>query len=380
MSSIKFSPRPRWHHPTHRSIIPAGSSIYRYVRAMLGMFLAFCVLQVKAADSSSSSGGDTPGSTSASEPSQTVSSPACAQAKSGQLDVDRIGQRNVGKGINLYSLGAERAMGEGIATAIDKQTKLVTEPKIEGYISQLAQKLVRKSDAQIPFTVKVIDSNNPTTFSLPGGFLYVDQGLILEVEDEAELAGLLAHEIAHVVARHATRFATRKDALDLASIPMTSLMGAGAVPARQIGLLPLERKVNRDFEFAADLLGIEYQYAAGYDPQAYIKALERLDAEQIQKRAQAALRQPNPDFVDRMYMRIGRSFSPYPPTETRVAKLQKQISKLLPCRNDYVLDTGEFQEVKALLRADRLVLHRRRVGESSSGPVLERHPSKQESH
>ena len=347
---------------------------------MLGMFLAFCVLQVKAADSSSSSGGDTPGSTSASEPSQTVSSPACAQAKSGQLDVDRIGQRNVGKGINLYSLGAERAMGEGIATAIDKQTKLVTEPKIEGYISQLAQKLVRKSDAQIPFTVKVIDSNNPTTFSLPGGFLYVDQGLILEVEDEAELAGLLAHEIAHVVARHATRFATRKDALDLASIPMTSLMGAGAVPARQIGLLPLERKVNRDFEFAADLLGIEYQYAAGYDPQAYIKALERLDAEQIQKRAQAALRQPNPDFVDRMYMRIGRSFSPYPPTETRVAKLQKQISKLLPCRNDYVLDTGEFQEVKALLRADRLVLHRRRVGESSGGPVLERHPSKQESH
>jgi len=380
MSSDKLFPRHRWNGPTHRPASPAVSVIYRYVRVVLGITFAFCILQANATDTSSPSGGDSADSASASEPRQTVSGTACSQAKSGDFNVDRIGQRNVGKGINLYSMGTEHAMGEGIAAAIDKQTKLVTEPKIDGYIRQLAQKLVRKSDAQIPFTIKVIDSNNPTAFSLPGGFLYVDQALILEVEDEAELAGLLAHEIAHVVARHATRFATRKDALDIASIPMTSIIGAGALPARQIGLLPLERKVNRDFEFAADLLGIEYQYAAGYDPQAYIKALERLDAEQIQKRAQAALRQPNPDFVDRMYIHIGRSFSPYPPTELRVAKLQKQISKILPCRNDYVLDTGEFQEVKALLRADRLVLHRRRVGESTSGPVLERHPSKQESH
>ena len=378
MSGIKSSPRPRWHNPTHRRTTPAISAVYRYVSAAIGVAFAFCVLQANAADSGPRSAGESsdPGSTS--EAIQTVSTPACAQS-SGHFDVDRIGQRNVGKGINLYTLGTERSIGQGMAAAIDKQTTLVTEPRIQGYISQLAQKLVRKSDARIPFTVKVIDSHNPTTFSLPGGFLYVDQGLILEVEDEAELAGLLAHEIAHVVARHATRFATRKDALDLASIPMTSFIGAGAGPARQIGLLPLERKVNRDFEFAADLLGIEYQYAAGYDPQAYIKALERLDADQIQKRSLSALKQPNRDFIDRMYIRIGQSFSPYPPTESRVAKLQKQISRILPCRNDYVLDTNEFQEVKDLLRADRLVLHRRRAGESVGGPVLERHPSQQPS-
>ena len=374
MSGIKFSPRSRWHNPAYRPTTRAVSDIYRYVWAALGVALVFCVLQAYAADSSSPSAADSSDPSSTSEAIQTVSAPACAQS-SGNFDVDRIGSRNVGKGINLYTLGTERSIGQGMAAAIDKQTKLVTEPRIQGYITQLAQKLVRKSDARIPFTVKVIDSHNPTTFSLPGGFLYVDQALILEVEDEAELAGLLAHEIAHVAARHATRFATKKDALDIASIPMTNFIGAGAVPARQLGLLPLERKVNRDFEFAADLLGIEYQYAAGYDPQAYIKALERLDAEQIQKRAQSALKQSNRDFIDRMYIRIGQSFSPYPPTESRVAKLQKQISRILPCRNDYVLDTNEFQEVKALLGADRLVLHRRRAGESAGGPVLERHPS-----
>jgi predicted Zn-dependent protease len=133
--------------------------------------------------------------------------------------------------------------------------------------------------------------------------------------------------------------------------------------------------VNRDFEFAADLLGIEYQYASGYDPQAYINALETLDADQIQKRAQAAKNPAKRDFVDRMYVHIGQSFSPYPPTESRIAKLQKLISTILPCRNDYVLDTGEFQEVRALLRAEQLVLHRPHPGENTSGPVLERHPS-----
>jgi predicted Zn-dependent protease len=373
-SFSRLNRRDRVFHP----LFNATSAVCRYVGAAFGMAVAFCILQPYALGSSSLSPSESTDSSSA--PEETVASSGCAQAKSGRADVARIGQRNVGKGINLYSLGAERSVGEAIAAAVDKQTKTVTEPKVERYISQLAQKLVRKSDAQIPFTIKVIDSTNPTTFSLPGGFLYVDQGLILEVEDEAELAGLLAHEIAHVVARHATKFATRKEALDLVSLPMTGVIGAAAVPARQIGLLPLERKVNRDFEFAADLLGIEYQYAAGYDPQAYIKALERLDAEQIQKRAQAAIKQPNPDFVDRMYIHIGRSFSPYPPTESRIARLQKQISRVLPCRNDYVLDTGEFQEVKALLRAERLVLHRRRPGDSIGGPVLERHPSQQAPH
>ena len=358
----------------HPRVIFPMPSLYWYLRSAIGMASLFCMLQANAAGASSTP-ANADDSTSISEATMTAPSPGCATQKSTHLDVDRIGNRNVGKGINLYSLAAERSIGQAMAAAIDRQAKLVTDPKIEGYIRQLAQKLVRKSDAQIPFTVKVIDSKNATAFSLPGGFLYVDQGLLLEVEDEAELAGLIAHEIAHVVARHATRFATQKDALDVVSVSMTSVMGVAAVPTRQLGMLPLERKVNRDFEFAADLLGIEYQYAAGYDPQAYMSALERLDAEQIQKRARAAMNQPKRDFIDRMYIHIGQSFSPYPPTELRVARLQKQIARILPCRSDYILDSSEFQEVKALLRAERLVLHRTRTGQTPGGPVLERRPS-----
>ena len=265
-------------------------------------------------------------------------------------------------------------MGESMAAAVDRQTKAVTDPKIKDYIVRLGQKIVRNSDARIAFTIKVIDSANPTTFSLPGGFLYVDEGLLLDVESEAELVGLMAHEIAHVVARHATRFATRKDALDALSIPASRLIGPAGIPARQMGLLPLERKVNRQYEFEADLLGLEYQYALGYDPEAYIRVLEKLDSDGIQKRAREARDNPNPDFVDRMYIHIGRSFSPYPPTEQRIARLQKQIPKLLPCKGDYVVDTSEFQEVKGLLGAQRLVLRRPHAGESSNGPVLERRP------
>jgi len=358
-------------------IISIFSSLSPYVQVAFRIGFAFCILQPIATGSSSpfvrEEAND---SSSVAELTQSISSSGCAQERSGPFDVERIGQRNVGRGINLYPLAAERSIGQAMAAAVDRQVNLVTEPKVVGYISQLGQKLVRKSDTQVPFVIKVIDSKTPTTFALPGGYLYVDQGLILELEDEAELAALLAHEIGHVVARHATRFATRKEVLDVASVPMTSVIGPAAVPARQIGLLPFERKVNRDFEFAADLLGIEYQYAAGYDPQAYINALERLDAEQIQKRTQAARNPDKGDFIDRMYLHIGQSFSPYPPTESRIAKLQKHISAVLPCRNDYVLDTGEFQEVKALLRAEQLVLHRPRPGERSTGPVLERHPSR----
>jgi len=305
---------------------------------------------------------------------QSVPSPGCALDGSASREINRVGQRDMGRGINLYSLTRERSLGEAMAAAIDKQTKAVTDPKIKDYIVHLGQKIVRNSDARIAFTIKVIDSANPTTFSLPGGFLYVDEGLLLDVESEAELVGLMAHEIAHVVARHATRFVTRKNALDALSIPASRLIGPAGLPARQIGLMPLERKVNRRYEFEADLLGMEYQYASGYDPEAYIRVLEKLDSDGIQKREREARDNPDPDFVDRMYIRIGRSFSPYPPTEQRIARLQKEISKLLPCRDDYVVDTSEFQEVKSLLGAQRLVLRRPHAGHSANGPVLERRP------
>jgi len=286
-----------------------------------------------------------------------------------KYDVNRIARRNIGKGLNLYSLNRERSLGAVRAADVDKQTKFVDQPYITNYISSLAQKIVRKSDSQIPFTIKVIDSKSATIFSLPGGFLYVDSALLLDVDNEAELAGLMAHEIAHVAARHATRSATRNSLLDLLfSLPVERIIGPAAIGVRQFGLIPFERRFDRRSEFEADLLGIEYQYAAGYDPQAYIEALEKLDNPESN--------QPKPGFWHHLSHRVDQAYSYYPPTELRIERLQEAIAALLPCSDYYVTDTSDFQDVKAQLAADRLVLHRRRLEDSGSkGVILQRHPA-----
>jgi beta-barrel assembly-enhancing protease len=297
--------------------------------------------------------------------------------KPGKYDVDRIGQRSVGNGVNLYSLQKERALGEAMASTVDRGAKFVTDPEINEYIRRLAQKIVRYSDAQVPFTIKVLDTPDRRIFALPGGFLYVDKGLIMAVDSEAELAGLMAHEIAHVAARHATRFATRKYAWNMISIPLTFLSGPASLGTQQIGPLSL-KKFNRNSEVEADLLGIEYQYAAGYDPQAFVQALEKLqDAE---KKMRARINKALPALAKvPLHEQIERAFANYPPTEDRIAKVQSEISTLLPNRNDYVIDTSEFQDVKAKLAwTDRPILRRPRPGEeASNGPVLRRTPTRE---
>ena len=292
--------------------------------------------------------------------------------KSDKYDVNRIGQRSIGHGVNLYSLQKERALGEAMASVVDRGTTFVADPEVNDYISRLGQKIARNSDAQMVFTIKVIDSPDLRTFALPGGFLYVDKGLIMEVDSEAELAGLMAHEIAHVAARHATRFTTRKYAWNILSIPIACLSGPAALGTKQIGPLTL-KKFSRDAELEADLLGVEYQYAAGYDPEAFVEALEKLHGRDMQTRARMAKALPVADKVP-LHDQIARAFANYPPTEERIEKVQAAISTLLPSRNDYIFDTSEFENVKAKLAwADRPILRRHLAGDTSTnGPVLHR--------
>ena len=334
-------------------------------------------LQLSASNQSSSCTAVTPATGSTSVPlSEGTPPPVAAKLrKTHKYDFNRIGQRNMGKGANLYSLEKERSLGAKLAATVDMQTISAADGKIKDYLNRLGQKIVRSSDAQFPFTIKVIDSKNPTIFSLPGGFLYIDETLLLSVDSEAELAGLMAHEIAHGVARHATRLATRRFALDLiVSFPIARLIGPWALPARQLGLAPIEKKFSRDSEFEADLLGIEYQFAASYDPQAYLEVLEKLDHDEIE----TASTRPKSGFFGRLNQNLGHTYSDYPATEQRILRLQGEISTLLPCRDNYIVDTDEFQEAKAQLGAAHLVLERRRSGEGkNNGPVLERHPSSQ---
>lgn len=291
--------------------------------------------------------------------------------KSGKYDIDRIGQRSVGNGANLYSIEKEQALGRAMAAAIDLHTTFVADPAVTDYVNQLGQKIARNSDAQVPFTIKVIDSMDLRTFALPGGFLYVDKGLIMEVDSEAELAGLMAHEIAHIAARHATRLATRKYAWSMISIPLAYLGPAG-IGARQIGPLSMKR-FNRNAEMEADLLGLEYQYSAGYDPQAFVEALEKLHSKEASMRARLAKAMPAIAKIP-LHDQLARVLANYPPTEERIERVQSEISTLLPSRDDYISDTSEFQEVKTRLTwADRPILRRRRPGDGvANAPVLHR--------
>ncbi len=259
-------------------------------------------------------------------------------------DPDKIGERNVGKGVNFYSIEKEIAMGKRFAQEIERQAKLIDDPVITEYVNRVGQNLVRNSDVRIPVTIKVIDSEEVNAFALPGGFFFVNSGLLLRADTEAELAGVMAHEIAHIAARHGTRQATRAQIANLASIPLIFLGGWAGYGIRQAAgiLVPMGfLKFSRSFEKEADLLGLQYMYKAGYDPTAFIDFFEKLQA--------AEKRKPGT---------MAKIFSSHPPTGARIKFAQRNIQELLAAKPQYVVTTSEFNKVKARLA----MLHNRHVG------------------
>jgi beta-barrel assembly-enhancing protease len=258
----------------------------------------------------------------------------------GKNDVDAVGNRNVGcgRGVgNWYSVERQVAMGRQYAQQIESQIKLVNDPVVTEYVNRIGQNLVRNSDAQVPFTIKVIDSDVVNAMALPGGFFYVNSGLILAADEEAEVAGVMAHEIAHVAACHVAREITRSQLMQIASIPFIFIGGgigyAGyelAGPAALLGIL----KFSRGFEAEADYLGVEYMYRAGYDPSAFVSFFEKIQAMEKKK----------PGTVSKM-------FETHPQNADRIEKSQEEIRKILPAKQQYIVTTSEFDEVKSRLAA-----------------------------
>src|SRR5438045_157960 len=200
-----------------------------------------------------------------------------AVAKDKKKDPDEIGNRDVGKGVNFYSIEKEISLGKGLAQDVERQAKIVDDPTIAEYVNRVGQNLVRNSDAKVPFTIKVVDSEDVNAFALPGGFFFVNSGLILKADTEAELAGVMAHEIAHVAARHGTRQATRGRSPNLATIPLIFMGGWAGYGIRQAAsvLIPVGfLQFSKTFESEADLLGLEYMYKTGYDPEAFVDFFE----------------------------------------------------------------------------------------------------------
>jgi predicted Zn-dependent protease len=214
-----------------------------------------------------------------------------AKNKGSKKDPDDIGDRNVSGKVNFYSLEKEINLGKGLAQQVERGSKVVNDPVVSEYVNRIGQNLVRNSDAKVPFTIKVIEDPSVNAFALPGGFFFVQSGLILKSDNEAELAGVMAHEIAHVAARHGTRQATRGEIAQLATLPLIFMGGAAAYGIYQASglIVPLSfLKFSRGFETEADYLGVQYMYKAGYDPTAFVDFFEKIQT--LEKRKQTGNR------------------------------------------------------------------------------------------
>ena len=258
----------------------------------------------------------------------------------GKTDVDAVGNRNVGcgRGVgNWYSIETQVSMGRRFAQEIESQVKLVNDPVVTEYVNRLGQNLVRNSDAQVPFTIKVIDSDVVNAMALPGGFFYVNSGLILAADEEAEVAGVMAHEIAHVAACHIARQQTRGTLAQLMTIPLIFVgggLGYGLYEAAGPTAMFTFLKFSRGFEAEADYLGVQYMYRSGYDPSAFVSFFEKVQAMEKKKPGTLA-----------------KAFDTHPQTPDRIEKTQEEIRKILPAKAEYVVTTSEFDDVKARLAA-----------------------------
>jgi predicted Zn-dependent protease len=267
-----------------------------------------------------------------------VNSTTAGVHNGGKDDVDAIGARGVGKrGLgDWYSTETEMKMGKQYAMMVEQTARMVQDPIVNEYVNRIGQNLVRNSDAKVPFTIKVIDSDEINAFALPGGFFYVNSGLILAADEEAELAGVMAHEIAHVAARHQMQQMTRLQYANMATIPLIFVGSYGIYEAASLAInlaLPITfMKFSRGFESEADYLGVQYMYKTGYDPQAFITFFEKIEAKDK--------KQPGT---------LAKVFASHPPTPERIAHTQTEIKRILPMQPQYVVNTSEFDSVKARL-------------------------------
>jgi len=262
-------------------------------------------------------------------------SPAFAAGKDKKKDPTEIGGRNVGKGLNFYSVDQEMALGRQLANEVRRQAKIIDDPLVSEFVNRIGQNLARNSDVNFPITFTLIESEEVNAFTLPGGYVFIDSGLFKLSANEAELAAAIAHEIGHAAGRHATRQASRNQLIGLGTIPLSIFGGIAGMAVRQAtnAAAPMAfMKFSREFENEADMLGIQYLWKAGYDPSASIDLFEALQSTER--------RQPG---------KVARLFRTHPLTADRIEKTQKNIDIMLPARSEYVLNTSEYEDIRARL-------------------------------
>jgi beta-barrel assembly-enhancing protease len=281
--------------------------------------------------------------------------------KGSEDDVAAIGTRDIGgRGLgNWFSTNWEVSTGKEYSMEIEKSAHMINDPVVTEYVNRIGQNIVKNSDCKVPFTIRVIDSDEINAMALPGGFFYVNSGLILAADEEAELAGVMAHETAHVCAHHAAREMTKMRYMEIGSIPLEimtygSWTGYGIYEAAQLAIPMTFLEFSREYESEADWLGLQYMYKAGYDPQALIQMFEKIDA--LEKHKPGAL---------------AKAFSDHPQTPDRIMRSEQEIATIMPAKPDYMVSTSEFDDVKSRLAR---IENKRKLNDKSNGnkPTLRR--------
>ncbi len=291
-----------------------------------------------------------------------IASPAFGQTQQKPLnDKDNplmIGKRNINKGqIDFYSLDKEVALGRQLAAEVDRESKFVTDPIIIEYVNRVGQNIVLHSDVKTPVEIKVIDSNEVNAFALPGGHLYINRGVLETADNEAELAGVIAHETGHVAARHGVEQASKANLINYGSIPLIFLGGIGGFAIRQAAGLAVPLtflKFSRGAEEEADRLGAQYMWAAGYDPHAMVTFFEKLEAKEKKKPGT-----------------IAKAFSTHPMTSDRIKEVGNLVARF-PDKQEYEISSSEFDSVKSRLISINAA--RRPADERGGRPTLKRRP------
>jgi beta-barrel assembly-enhancing protease len=299
------------------------------------------LLSSSTAAQSGSTSNDKKAKSTNSKQAKAAPTPASKSGLSVKEDPSQIGKRKINSGSDRFfgwlggSQEKEVQIGRQLSLEVEQQAKLVDDPVVTEYINRVGQNIVLHSDAKIPFTIKVIDSDEVNAFALPGGFFFVNRGLILAADNESELAGVMAHEIAHVAARHAMENQGKGSLIQyglLAGILMTGGIG-GAVLQNTAGLTQMLAffKFSRGAEEEADRLGVQYLYAAGYDPRGMSTMFEKLASQNKKK----------PGTLAKLFTSHPQSLDRRDASENLVARF--------PEKEEYIISTSEFQRVKAHL-------------------------------
>ena len=283
----------------------------------------------------------------------------CSAAKNKMDDVYCIGHRRVARR-SLISVSKAMAMGKQYAEKIERSSKIIKDPVITEYVNRVEQNIAENSDSKIPVMVGVIESPEINAFTLPGGYIFVNTGLLQAVDNEAELAAVLAHETGHVACRHEVSNMTRRELLQYAMIPlmftpMSYPVYLGVTEGLNLGIPLAFLKFSRDEEHEADFLGLQYLWKAGYDPNAFVGIFSKI----IQQRRSV------PGSVPSIFM-------DHPPTKARIISIEQEIKNILPQRKEYLVSTSDFHRVQE--RLDKILNRRNqaKLASNKNKPTLRR--------